>query len=351
MKKIILSVAVLALVGAGVFGITRAYFSDTETSTGNTFTAGTIDIKVDGQNPWDKSYSIGDLKPGETDYITFNIRNVGQNPVNISKRVYNFVGDGGAENFDCSTINPNDPAWDYSASSEPECMAEAGNPNNNIYAKIYYDLSVEVWKGGNKIWWQTIETGDNRLVDVYSGGQYVELGMLPVGAKMIVTQSYHLDEDTNNKFQGDTATFSMEIKGEQMAQDDQGLTNVMLENKDGEPDWNIISGDNVEGVLSYKTKGEKFDYTFTGKVNTSGNYTLLYVGPTNDYPCVGSVVLGTGSFVAGSDVTISGEVITDDIINGKIWLIPSSSYSGGQMTSWPLTNILFETALINYDEI
>ena len=47
MKKILLSVGILAVVGAIVVGVTGAFFSDTETSTGNTFTAGSIDLKVD----------------------------------------------------------------------------------------------------------------------------------------------------------------------------------------------------------------------------------------------------------------------------------------------------------------
>lgn len=47
MKKILLSLLTLGLVvGSGVYA-TRAFFSDTETSTGNTFTAGAIDLKID----------------------------------------------------------------------------------------------------------------------------------------------------------------------------------------------------------------------------------------------------------------------------------------------------------------
>ena len=47
MKKILLSIAGLALVGAVVVGATGAFYGDTETSTGNTFTAGAVDLKVD----------------------------------------------------------------------------------------------------------------------------------------------------------------------------------------------------------------------------------------------------------------------------------------------------------------
>lgn len=47
MKKILLSLGTLAIVGVIVAGATGAFFTDTETSTGNTFTAGSIDLKVD----------------------------------------------------------------------------------------------------------------------------------------------------------------------------------------------------------------------------------------------------------------------------------------------------------------
>jgi predicted ribosomally synthesized peptide with SipW-like signal peptide len=97
MKKIIGSVGVLALVGALVWGATGAFFSDTETSSGNTFTAGAIDLKVDsnatynGQpftaGTWgqdlglnivnEKFFDFADVKPGDkgTDVISLHIDN------------------------------------------------------------------------------------------------------------------------------------------------------------------------------------------------------------------------------------------------------------------------------------
>ncbi len=47
MKKILLSVSMVAFVVALTIGATGAFFSDTETSTGNTFTAGAIDLQID----------------------------------------------------------------------------------------------------------------------------------------------------------------------------------------------------------------------------------------------------------------------------------------------------------------
>lgn len=71
-KKTLISVLCIGLIamtaGAGTF----AHFSDTETSTGNTFTAGTLDLKVsDGDEPdFDDgvtaTWTCSDMKPGDT---------------------------------------------------------------------------------------------------------------------------------------------------------------------------------------------------------------------------------------------------------------------------------------------
>jgi predicted ribosomally synthesized peptide with SipW-like signal peptide len=47
MKKIYLSLAIILAVGGIIWGATTAFYNDTETSNGNIFTAGSIDLKVD----------------------------------------------------------------------------------------------------------------------------------------------------------------------------------------------------------------------------------------------------------------------------------------------------------------
>lgn len=47
MKKIIISLAIIGIVSAIGIGATISYFNDTETSSGNIFTAGSLDLKVD----------------------------------------------------------------------------------------------------------------------------------------------------------------------------------------------------------------------------------------------------------------------------------------------------------------
>src|SRR3989338_3085224 len=68
MKKILLSLGMIVFVGAVVIGATGAFFSDTETSTGNTFTAGAIDLGVDNH-----SYYNGVLNPETTWRIDYDL--------------------------------------------------------------------------------------------------------------------------------------------------------------------------------------------------------------------------------------------------------------------------------------
>lgn len=61
MKKILLSLLIIGIIGIGVVKLSLAYFSDTETSTGNNFTAGKVDLKIDNT-----SYLNGILNPETT---------------------------------------------------------------------------------------------------------------------------------------------------------------------------------------------------------------------------------------------------------------------------------------------
>lgn len=94
--RILASIAMLVFVGAIVASSTGAFFSDTETSTGNTFTAGDIDLKIDNTsyvtststgllvaspaNSWQLSdltnqlfFSFIDLKPGDIGEDTISL--------------------------------------------------------------------------------------------------------------------------------------------------------------------------------------------------------------------------------------------------------------------------------------
>jgi predicted ribosomally synthesized peptide with SipW-like signal peptide len=88
-KKILFSLMTIALVGVLVGDGTHAYFSDVETSTGNVFTAGTLNLQVGAAGPCTENISIGPLKPGDTEnaatWLTKNIGNIAGNlSINLS---------------------------------------------------------------------------------------------------------------------------------------------------------------------------------------------------------------------------------------------------------------------------
>jgi len=78
LKRILLSVFAISAVLALVAGATVAQFSDTETSTGNTFTAGDLDLTVDGNNGVNTvKWTVGPMRPGNQPKGTFHLANEG----------------------------------------------------------------------------------------------------------------------------------------------------------------------------------------------------------------------------------------------------------------------------------
>ena len=81
MKRILFSLMAVVLC-LGLMGGAFAYFSDVETSEDNTFTAGTIDLAVNDQNPWSEEaeWDFVDIKPcQDLDPMTIRFQNVGNN--------------------------------------------------------------------------------------------------------------------------------------------------------------------------------------------------------------------------------------------------------------------------------
>src|SRR3990167_2261904 len=77
MKRIILGIFAIALVAAVAVGATVAQFSDTETSTGNTFAAGTLDLNVDGGNVNVVKFNVANMRPGNQPHGSYTLANVG----------------------------------------------------------------------------------------------------------------------------------------------------------------------------------------------------------------------------------------------------------------------------------
>lgn len=141
MKKILGSLLLTALVGVVGIKATTSFFSDTETSPGNTFQAGKLDLKVDysstyngnASNSWEltdltnqKFFDLADVKPGDT----------GEGTVSLH------VSDNNA--WGCVTITPT--ANDDTSSTEPELAAgDATNSADLFDGELAQNMVFTIW--------------------------------------------------------------------------------------------------------------------------------------------------------------------------------------------------------------
>jgi len=150
-KKILISLSVIALAAAITVGGTIAFFSDTETSTGNTFTAGSIDLKIDNdawfngvrqdQLSWSLTdltnelfFDYSDLKPGDWEEDTISIR-VDNNPswvcANLTITKDDDVTCTEPELGDDNTCNdPDEDLWDGELGQELQFIFWADDGDN-----------------------------------------------------------------------------------------------------------------------------------------------------------------------------------------------------------------------------
>ena len=346
-KKILVSVFIIGLLAFGLGWGTYSWFSDTETSKGNIFTAGTIDIAVDGANPWTATYSglLSDVKPSENRWITFVITNPGGNPVKVWKRIVVTGCTGGINAY---------PTVDPVASSEPEWTEGGGASYVErcwLPPYILYDLKIP------GVRWIITQEQQIRIDNI--NGFWIYLGEIPAYGEMTVEQSYHLSSwkdaaelDVTNWAQGDTMTFDIELYAEQVGGVGPiGKTDTLhMENK-YPTTWEVIT-DDTSGDLTYDTTTGAF--TFSGKVKATTAYELIYYA--DPWPGTGGKSLGTGSSGADGSITITG-TLTPTIpiagdknypVGGKIWLVLDADYDGTKMVAWTPTEYLFEMHLISY---
>ncbi|MGB4076103.1 MAG: TasA family protein [Minisyncoccia bacterium] len=194
-RSILLSLALVVAVGAGVMGATGAFFSDSEVSRNNIFTAGAIDLGIDNT-----SYYNGVLNPGTSWSLDFDIDPVlGDNPETTQVVETDFVLEAGRLFFNFNDLKPGDygedtislhvtdnESWlcadvtltenDDVDCNEPETDAEGLTCQNNLpAANADGDLAQQI----NFIWWA--DDGDNVLEDDETALPAGPLGALGVG--------------------------------------------------------------------------------------------------------------------------------------------------------------------------
>jgi predicted ribosomally synthesized peptide with SipW-like signal peptide len=144
-KKILISLSVIGVIAAIAIGATTAYFSNTETSSGNTFIAGAIDLKVDSKctyngepvsscnfEPSDLDgtaiFNLNDVKPGDEGEDTISLH-VDTNPAWICAEISNITN---MENG----CNPPEAKVDTTCDNPGE---DDGELWDNLYFNIWMD--------------------------------------------------------------------------------------------------------------------------------------------------------------------------------------------------------------------
>ncbi len=215
MKKYLLLLCLaIVLIGGTVASGTFALFGDTETSGENVFTAGTIDLSVNDENPWQSQIDthLNDMAPGDSEEIYIKLTAVGSNPTDIWMRITGVETDGG-------------PATYYGyASSEPEYVAEGGtftagvpDGNNTPINDIDSVVSLAVDLGNKDTGYGTLYVNAIKDKWIYLGNlEYLGYWIGSIGFKINAGAVGEYDE-----YQGDTMTFDIEFFAQQSEGDTQ----------------------------------------------------------------------------------------------------------------------------------
>ena len=393
--------SVVAAVAAAVVVGTTAFFSDTETSQGNTFTAGAIDLTVDSHatyngvavpeatwtlkdlNPTsDKFFNFTDVKPGDVGEDTISLHVI-NNDAWVCAEVSNLVSN------DNGLTEP-ESAVDQTGG------AGQGELQNALMFNIWKDDGVNA--GGQlvgtpcdnvqQVGEPTLLFGHpvNGVLPVYD---LQHGGALAGGHTTCLGVSWNLPVGTGNEVQTDSLAGDISFRVEQ-ARNNAGFVcsqvpvekTLVLDNKDPQT-WARIP-DGMRGTLTYNTAGTNFTGTFqaAGLANKT-NYSLIYYADRQDrftnwggdnpgaviatFQTDGSGVIGLTAIntnlgvdmPAASDWNGTGAAnycaAPDNYLTcqgAKIWLVPTSDYDSGakKLTAWNPASYLFETDLINYND-
>jgi len=187
-NQILLGLVTIGLV-ASVIGVgTYAYFSDTETSTGNTMTAGTLDLQVYVGTTWVSNpgipalVTILDMKPSYDKWSSPIYLKVVDNPAKLWMRITNVI---------CETNGVTEP--------------EGATGDSTNWLPNVTDFQIEV----NDVAGTTVNMNANI-------GVWFPLKTTTVGGEEVkVEQYFHMVSTAGNEYQSDQCTFTEEFLAQQ----------------------------------------------------------------------------------------------------------------------------------------
>ena len=166
MKKILISVSIIAAAAAVIVGATTAFFSDTETSTGNTFTAGAIDLKIDNTS-YATDFTIPDFQ-NPTGAIVASPANTWQADDLTNQLFFYFAdlkpGDVGEDTISLH-VNNNDAyacmnikLTEIPENDANEAEVSAGDSSSDTTGELQNELYFAFWKDDGDNVFETNET-------------------------------------------------------------------------------------------------------------------------------------------------------------------------------------------------
>lgn len=201
-----MSMMMIALVAIVAIGATKAYFSDVETSNGNTFTAGTLDLNVDGGNTNVVKFTVANMSADDQRIGTWKLKNVGS--INGYLDLQNIV----VTSYENGCVEPESESGDASCANPG--MGEGELQNQVSLSKLFWDNDCDGWVGAG-------ETAifDGKVGTIATG--YDTNRSLAAGAEQCITGQFNWwnNGPSDNLAQGDSFTLDMTFElGETSAQ-------------------------------------------------------------------------------------------------------------------------------------
>jgi predicted ribosomally synthesized peptide with SipW-like signal peptide len=335
MRKILISSLTIAVLALIVSSGTIAFFRDQEVSVGNTYTAGTIDIAVNGENSWAGNFVWEDIKPGKCFDTTLNIENVGDNPLRLWKVIK------------CLDTEENDII-------EPEQEWYNANPlvspKNDIDTALTYEMYVDGYMVVNTESGITVAQIKDNYINLrpldfpFTAGE--KDGTLDPGGTITVTQRYCMPEDVGNWAQSDQMTFVIELEARQTDMTEPLPQLAFYDNK--YPSWDPTADETI-GMLKYEYQGPEFLYDFYGTgMEDSEEMCLIYYRDSDpnhvDMSTYSHILIDKGFSVNG-ELLLAGqtdvggdmpyEVDENYPYGAKVWLVTCSQFNQVNNTlSW-----------------
>jgi predicted ribosomally synthesized peptide with SipW-like signal peptide len=182
-RKIAIAVIALAMVAVLSSGLIYAYFNDTETSSGNSFAAGTLDLKINGADGGvPATFSASNLAPGAHGNVEMTVSNVGTVGGGLVAQISNVVNTKGT-------------------TPEPEPLPDNGELSSAIVLTVYLDSNGnDRYDAGDFLY----DTGVLSTI----GGSY-NMGALAAGGSVVISIEYTVPTSVGNEIMGDGCTFDI----------------------------------------------------------------------------------------------------------------------------------------------